>query len=223
MYDASLAIRRELGDRWGVANSLCNLGGLAQSQGDLALASTLLEECLVINRELGDKRGIAFLLNNLGNVTLDRGENSKAHALEMESLRLYQESGDKWGVAYSLDSLGDVERSQRNYAGAYAYYQESLTMLQDLGDKFGIVCSIEAFARVAQGRQQPDRATTLLGAAETLRKMIGAHRQPAENAEYDRAVATIQGQMDQVAFTQAWAKGLAMTSDQAVTYALQSE
>jgi hypothetical protein len=131
--------------------------------------------------------------------------------------------GDKWGVAYSLDSLGDVEQSQGNDAGADAYYQESLAMLQDLGDKFGIVCSIEAFARVAQGRQQPDRATTLLGAAEALRKTIGAHRQPTENADYNRAVATIQGQMDETAFIQAWSNGLAMTSDQAVAYALQTE
>jgi predicted ATPase/DNA-binding SARP family transcriptional activator len=222
-YEESLEIRRRLGDQWGVANSLCNLGGLADAQGDYASACSLLEQCLVINRELGDRRSIAFVLNNLGNVILAQGDPAKAHALQEDSLTLYRELGDTWGVAYSLDGLGDAEEFQGNYASAYSSYKESLTILRELGDKYGVVCSLEAIAGVAAILHQPDRTARLLGAAESLRETIGAHRQRSEHNRYDRMLTTAQALMDETAFAAAWAAGRAMTMEQAIAYALQSQ
>src|SRR5579871_6424352 len=58
LYEESLAIRRELGDKNGIADSLSNLGEMAKEQGDYAAARALYEESLAIRRELGDKYGI---------------------------------------------------------------------------------------------------------------------------------------------------------------------
>ncbi len=65
LHEESLAIKRELGDKQGIASSLNNLGNVADDQGDYANARSLHEESLAIKRELGDKRGIASSLNNL--------------------------------------------------------------------------------------------------------------------------------------------------------------
>ena len=66
LYERSLAIRRELGDHSGVADSLSNLGLLAADQADYASARALYEESLAIRRQLGDKKGIATSLTNMG-------------------------------------------------------------------------------------------------------------------------------------------------------------
>src|SRR5207237_4588528 len=58
LHEEGLAIRRELGDKQGIAASLSNLGNVAAERGDYATAHSLHEEGLAIRRELGDKRGI---------------------------------------------------------------------------------------------------------------------------------------------------------------------
>ena len=90
-----MAIRRELGDRRGIARSLNNLGNVAHEQGDFASARTLYEESLAIRRELGDRRGIANSLNNLGNVAYEQDDYPAARADE-ESLAIVRELGDGW-------------------------------------------------------------------------------------------------------------------------------
>jgi hypothetical protein len=57
-----LAIFRELGDRWGIAGTLADLGSLAREQGDCTTARSLYRESIKIFQELDHKRGIARLL-----------------------------------------------------------------------------------------------------------------------------------------------------------------
>jgi hypothetical protein len=72
--DEGLAIRRELGDERGIADSLNNLGVLAQYEGDHARAAALFEESLLIKRGLGDKQSIANSLHNLATEPALRGD-----------------------------------------------------------------------------------------------------------------------------------------------------
>ena len=74
LHEESLAIRRELGDKSGIAASLHNLGNVAYSQGEYAAARSLYEESLSIKRELGDKRDIAVCLAGLGGVAAGMGQ-----------------------------------------------------------------------------------------------------------------------------------------------------
>ncbi len=57
-----MAIFRELGDRWGIAGTLADLGSLAREQQDCPTAHSLYRESLKIFQELEHKRGIARLL-----------------------------------------------------------------------------------------------------------------------------------------------------------------
>ena len=108
LYEESLAIERELGDKAGIATSLNNLGLVAKAQGDYASARALHEESLAIWRELGNKAGIAMSLNNLGNVAYAQGDYTSARALHEESLGIKRELGDKAGIAKSLYNLGEL-------------------------------------------------------------------------------------------------------------------
>ena len=62
LYEESLALRRELGDRGGMSLSLGNLGDVAVAEGNYASARALFEESLALRRALGDRRGLFMLL-----------------------------------------------------------------------------------------------------------------------------------------------------------------
>jgi tetratricopeptide (TPR) repeat protein len=62
LYEQGLAIFRELGDRWGIAGTLADLGSLAREQENYPTALSLYRESIRIFQELDHKRGIARLL-----------------------------------------------------------------------------------------------------------------------------------------------------------------
>jgi hypothetical protein len=73
LSEESLALRRELGDKHGIAHSLGKLGRVASARDDYALATVLLEESLTLFRELGDKLGMAYGLEGLAAVATAPG------------------------------------------------------------------------------------------------------------------------------------------------------
>src|SRR5919199_451812 len=110
----SLAIRRELGDRGGVAASLDTLGALAFRRGDCERANALLEESLLVKREREDRWGIAAALHHLGDVALEQGHFSTARARYDDSLVQWVDLGDIWSIAMVLDSLAGMAQARGN-------------------------------------------------------------------------------------------------------------
>jgi hypothetical protein len=114
-YEESLALRRTLDDKSGIANVLVNLGEVAHSQGKSAKAITNYVESLTLRAELGDKEGIAYCLEGLAEVAGARGQPKRAARL--------------WGAAAALrEAIGapipPAERPHydRNMAAARAQF-----------------------------------------------------------------------------------------------------
>ncbi len=105
LHEESLALRRELGDTWGIAISLLSLGCLAADQHDYARAATLEKEALSLYGELGDKRWIAACLEGLAAVAGVPGSTQEAL---LHAARLF-------GVAAALrEAIGaPVEPNER--------------------------------------------------------------------------------------------------------------
>ncbi len=148
-YEQSLAIRRELGDRKGVAVALSNLGNVSSEQGDFPAARALFEESLAIRREVDDRAGFSDLLNNLACVVFEEGDYAAAQALFEEGLAIQREEGDRRAIAWSLTNLGAVLFEQADYAGARALHGESLAIRRELGDRPGIGLTLTDLGVVA--------------------------------------------------------------------------
>ena len=88
---AALALRRELGDKRLIANSLLSLGRAELTRGDDERATALLEEGLALARQVRDTWSISVAVANLGRVQLrTNGDPTRAHALLVEGLKLAQ-------------------------------------------------------------------------------------------------------------------------------------
>ena len=93
-----------------------------------------------------------------------------------EALSLRCEVGDMWTVANSLNNLGNLARDQGDYEGALARYRESLKIVGEYNDCWAMAYLLEDMGCLACLQGQPERALHLSGAAEALRKAIGAPR-----------------------------------------------
>ena len=124
-------------------------------------------------------------------------------------------------MGISLNGLGTLAHSQGDYASARTYHTESLTLFREIGDPRGMVYSLEAFAGLSTKQRKWEQAAVLWGAAEALREVIGSPRPADERDQYDRDVAEVHQELEEEAFSTAWAKGRSMTMKQAVTLALE--
>lgn len=93
LHEEALALRRELGDRGGVANSLADLGTIAYEQGDYPSSRTLLTESLVMRRDLADRKGIAESLEGLAGLAFALGRPAPGARLCGHAARLREEIG----------------------------------------------------------------------------------------------------------------------------------
>ncbi len=99
---------------------------------------------------------------------------------------------------------------------------ESLRLFQGIPSRDGIGWCLHGLAGLA-GQAALDegrRAVRLLGAADTLTWTV-TDWPPEPRAEYDRVVVAARAQIDTPGWEAAFAEGMAMTQEQAISYALE--
>jgi tetratricopeptide (TPR) repeat protein len=189
LHEESLAIRRALGDRSGIAASLNSLGALAYDENDYPAARARYEESLAMRRELGDRWGIAVSLNNLGNVASDQNDYATARTSYEASLAMMRELGDQRSSANALNNLGRLASRQRDYAAARKFHEESLSIRRELGDRWGIASSLNNLGNVAYKQGDYAAARTLDQQSLVLQHALGDRRGIAYTLESLAAVA----------------------------------
>jgi tetratricopeptide (TPR) repeat protein len=225
LYEESLALRRELGNRGPIATSLLNLGNVALSQGDFGRATPYYQESLDIFRSLGDGQNIALALGNLGLAALYEDDADKAEPLLEECLAMSREMGNTRQVAIALNSLSCVAMSRKEYERARASSQKGLILHRDLGDNKGVADCLQSLAEIEVLLGERDgkallRAATLLAAQDALRAMIGYPHTASGQPLYEQTVETARAQLGKTAWAEAWVEGHSMSVEEIVAYAV---
>ena len=173
LYEASLAIRRELGDQRGTAAALLGMGNLAGLQGEHGRGRALFEESLSIGRAVGEPRVVAASLTNLGWLAHEQGDFAAAYRLLQESLEGHSELRDGHGIANALHRLGALAQSQGDWASARSFYKEALRIQRELGERYGVVWSLSSLADVLEAEGDAEGAGRLLGDVLSLSRELG--------------------------------------------------
>jgi predicted ATPase/class 3 adenylate cyclase len=195
LFERSLAIWRELGDREEQARELNSLGITYRHLGDLDTGRAFLEEAIVIDREVGNKVRLAAALANLGQLESAAGRFDRAAEALREALTLDLEQGDPFGVA--------VDRLSLALVGLHAGRpREARDTLADLFDYIAssrntsmLVNSLELAAAIAVGLGDPLRAARMAGAAEAIRQEAGMVITPQEAALLEEHLAPARATM----------------------------
>jgi predicted ATPase/DNA-binding SARP family transcriptional activator/DNA-binding CsgD family transcriptional regulator len=224
LLEEGLARYRQLGDRRGIATSLVNLGFAALHLGDKERAAVLRQEIEPLRDEPLERWTLAWLTTFLGLAALYEGDYKRSGALSRESLAIYRELGDKRGISLCYIDLGFIELIRGNHERAAALLEESVRVLQGSEDKFCLAYGLFFLAAVAAERAQPARAARLWGAAAALREEIGVvsltHLE-LHAFDYEGRVSAARTMLgDEGAWEEAFAQGRAMSTEEAVEYAL---
>jgi predicted ATPase/DNA-binding SARP family transcriptional activator/Tfp pilus assembly protein PilF len=135
LYDSSLELARESGDKTTLANVLYVLGVFDAEQANYQQAMVWLSEAEHLFSELGNSGSRARVLNSLANVWIDLGEVEKAGPLHLQSLELMRAVGDGLGVGTVLFNLGNDAGRRGDEERAVAYFEEGLNIFRERGDK----------------------------------------------------------------------------------------
>ena len=147
-HATALQSARHLGDLFGQANAISNLGVLRRLTGDHHGATTDLEQALSIYHDLGDRLGQANSLNNLAGVRQRTGDYPAAAQTLEQALGIYRDLGDRLGQANALSGLGGVKLLRGDYPGAAADLEQALGIYGDLGDRLGQANALDYLASV---------------------------------------------------------------------------
>jgi predicted ATPase/DNA-binding SARP family transcriptional activator len=147
--EKSLALSREIGDRWCMAFALFILGENSLQLGAYQEAKRYYQESLVIRRQIGDHQGMQWALDCLGFVAREQGEYGEAQRLILESLTIAREIGDQLGVSGSLDLLGLVALDLGDYEEAEQLLKEGLAIRTQVGAGWEAVLSIQHLGDLA--------------------------------------------------------------------------
>ena len=221
-YQASLDIRRQLGDRGASASVLSNLGVVAEYEGDLAASRGFHDEALSLRREVGDRWAIAVSHTNLGMIDIIEGRSAEAKASFQEAMRLNQEVGDRWMVAISHHNLANACRALGELDGARAAYREAVDAFVTFDDQWALAFLFEDVALLALRLGEPVTAWELLGAADACRSSVGSPRPAAMESDMlaQLVAATSEGDADSDRGANARQRGAAATRDAMVNVVL---
>jgi predicted ATPase/DNA-binding SARP family transcriptional activator len=174
LYEESLAIHRELGDRWSIAHALAGLGQVARRQTEYAEARAMHEESLALRRELGDQSGIAQSLIGLGDTLREQGDDPSAWAFYYEeALVIRQELGDRTGVADALGDLANAAWRQGDYAKARRHREESLALWRSMGSLIAVIHALGALGHLARDQGEYEDARAFYTESLSLRRELG--------------------------------------------------
>lgn len=180
LYLESLAIRRSIDDKEGIARALHSLGRLAGQLSNFEEARAYMEQSLAMRREMGDKRGISTTLGNLGLVRRMQGDFEGAIAMYEESLEIARQISNPQHVALLLNNLGVIHQVRHDLAAARTCHEESLAIKRELGDKPGIASSLNNLGWLAKGDGDLEQARRLFEESAELSRELGNKKGLAE-------------------------------------------
>lgn len=153
-----LALKKNLGDAWGSAFCLRQIGVSAQYQGDYEKSRQALEQSLTISRDLGNTWSIAASLNQLGYLAYFRGRYEQAQQFLLEGLELSRALEDRASIAVALDGLGFLHAAQANYIEAEKILQESINLWTEIGEQGNLAQTLNHMGNTLLGMKEGEKA-----------------------------------------------------------------
>jgi predicted ATPase/DNA-binding SARP family transcriptional activator/DNA-binding CsgD family transcriptional regulator len=225
LLEESLALYKKLGDRSGMASAMSSLGHAVVQLDNRERMLSLREEAQALLSEPLDRWERAHLLVFMGLATGTEFDFVTMKAQVDEALALFRELEDIRGIATCLPILGYVALAQDDPERAATRFEEGLHLQRELKQKTHTFMCIHGMGAVAHLRGQPDRAAKLIGASNALWDAIGLSLESSswEHFNYQGALAAVRARLDEAAFEAAFSEGQAMSTEEAIEYALGAQ
>jgi tetratricopeptide (TPR) repeat protein len=221
VFSESLALFRQAGDAWWEAEVLINLAVSTHHEGQYDRARQLLEQSLGIGPDAGASWLQGRAIHNLGAVAMSQGHFEQAESFIRQSQALMDPAAKTMLRLRNTLLLGILHRAQGDYPAAAGLLRQTVALATVFRDQDTVADCLEEGAFVAAAQGQAARTARLGGAAEGARQETGQRRSPVEQQEFADNLAPARALLSPDAWEQAWAAGLALSSDAAVALLLR--
>lgn len=189
-FEQALAIRREIADLPGEAQTASNLADTYRRLRRYDEALALLMRALEIQRQAANPYSEAVVLNNLGETYLSLGRVTEAVDSLDHARDMFRDIGEIRGEGYALDNLGEAYLSLGRVAPAIGVLERALDLRDSAGDRFDAADTLGRLVRAHVAKQQPDRARAYLRRALLIYEELGDDAQASAVRAQFRGLAT---------------------------------
>jgi non-specific serine/threonine protein kinase len=190
LYEASLALYRQFGDKEGIAFAASTAAGFAWC--DPVRANALFEEAHALAQELDTDWLSAAIHVGHGMFTHRQGDLSRAAALYASALDYARRSGNRFFIGNVLEYWGNLALAQGDDDHAAAFFAESLEVRRELGNKNAMANDLFGLGTIALHRQDVRQAKSFYAQALALRREMGNPRGTLECLRGFSQIATIK-------------------------------
>ena len=227
-FDLSVSMGREsvrisalLNDSQSTALSLAWLAIPLGITGNLTEAIEAAESALSVGRRLQDRPIQLVATAALCNILPFAGQPERSIELGEQAVAMSRDWGELWARGYVLMATSQARWSQGDRAVGEAQAREGAASKHALDDRAGLHGLLQTLAWMAAERGAHQRAATLLGCAEGLRRSSALSFPEGYRAQHEHSNAVALKGLGQGRFDVAYAAGLAMTIDDAVAFAIE--
>jgi non-specific serine/threonine protein kinase len=190
LYEASLALYRQFGDKEGIAFAAGAVAGFAPC--DPARANALFEEAHALAQELNTDFLSAEIYIGHGMFVHRQGDLARASTLYASALDYARRSGNRFFIGNVLEYWGDLALAQGDDDHAAAFFAESLEVRRELGNKNAMANDLFGLGTIALHRQDVRQAKSFYAQALALRREMGNPRGTLECLRGFSQIATIK-------------------------------
>jgi predicted ATPase/class 3 adenylate cyclase len=219
LYEEAADAHSGPGDEQLQRRALVFLANVDSVQGDHARAVRMLRDVVASTRREGSTHELAVAVLNLGVSEANAGETDEARRSYEESIALSRRDARKPGLAIGLCNLGYLLRASAP-SEALAHFSESLTLSREMEEPRTIAYCLVGGAGILAAQGNLTQATTLLGAASSIRAPTGMGVAPSRKRMADTVEAQCREALSAEAFARAWDEGGALDANAAADWAL---
>ncbi|MDZ4120895.1 MAG: tetratricopeptide repeat protein, partial [Candidatus Cloacimonadaceae bacterium] len=158
LYQKALGIAGSMGDRYGYAKVLSDIGILQRQACDYKGAIQSYQKSLEMAIITGNKIQQEIILYNFGELYYQQNDLEKAEEYYYQSLDLAEKLNDNVGVSYATDAIGDLYYSKGEIDKAEKLYLANFERQTAIDDAEGLAHTYGNLANVAKARNQFDLA-----------------------------------------------------------------
>jgi predicted ATPase len=230
--EEALALDRELGDRWGTALSLFNLGYASAVEADLAANQQLADERARLYREsqsfheqsvelfeeLGDEHYALIAMYQLSYAQIQLGNHERGKELREVILRRARATGDAQVESLALGGLVRFAFGEDRLEDALSLLNAALRIELRFGDLRRIAMLLGRCANALAHLERAERSAQVLARSLAIYEETGASI-PWTARENEETLTLVRAQLDEAAFEEAWKRGQMLNLDEAAALA----
>lgn len=218
--ESAVALAREVGDVDWLAWALNRLGVAHRFRGDLAAAAEIYEEATSLLVGSTNLRLLRWMRNSVALLAIDTGDYLGAVAILAECLATARTEGDVILLAHYLEELARAQLGMNDHQAAIVSLKEALPTSRGVNDFFGIVNCLDGLSCVATASGDDHRALRLAAIASRLSGEWSVHSDPWLHRHAEAAGWRSRSRLGARKSEEAWTEGWALSTDQAIDYAL---